>query len=168
MVFRDVHLQLAGARECCSTLRAGCLPCWVVFFLVPSLACQARETSFADGALELLLTVMRLPVAAQITPLEESPLANITCEAAPVRLFVGGQVLFQIARSGKVLATPGTRVASLLDVPVVRHLVAPQTSVLTELPSADGARVQHPVLVPRLMLSQCEPAGEFPFAFAAL
>lgn len=162
-------LQLVGARECCSTVDAGRLPCWVVFFLMPFLACQAREISFAGGALERLLLVVRLLVAAQIRLLEESPLADLTREAAPLRLVVGGQVRFHIRRTGKVLVTLGARIALLGLVRYVLRLhVAPVTALLTELPFADGARVQHPALVPCLMLSEGELAKELPLAHSAL
>lgn len=94
MVFHDVLLQLAGALERGSTLGAERPLRRVVLFLVPLLAGRVREPSFADGALEAPLAIMRLPVAAQIRPLQESSLAEVAREAALVRLVVGGQMFF--------------------------------------------------------------------------
>lgn len=125
----------------------------VVFLLVALPARRVQKRALADAALEPALSGVGAPVPVEIRALQESPLADVADEASPVlRFLVAGQVLPEVVAPGKVPSAPGTRIAPPPCVRVVGPEVAPQAGVLPELPTARGARVEHPVLVPCLVL----------------
>lgn len=142
----------------------------VVLLLVPLPARRVQKRALADAALEPALSGVGPPVPVQIRTLQERPLADVADEAPPVLLcfLMAGQVLPEVVAPGKVPSAPGAQVAPPRCAWVVGPEVAPQARVLPELPTASGAGVEHPVLVPCLVLRQCEPAGESPTALDAL
>lgn len=124
----------------------------VVFLLMPLPARRVHEETLADAALELALPGVSPPVPVQIRALQEGPLAEVADEASPVWILVAGQVLPEVVAPGEVLPAPRARMAPPRRAWVVGPEVAPQAGVLPELPTAGGTGVQHPVLVPRLVL----------------